>query len=48
MDNVTLKEPGTGRLLLEGVTLNIPAGQKIGLCGADDLEKHALVYLIPR
>ena len=24
------------------------AGQRIGLCGAAELEKHALVYLIPR
>src|SRR5205807_8166928 len=46
-DNVSLREPGSGRMLLEGVTLNIPAGQRIGLIGADDLEKYALVYLIP-
>jgi ATP-binding cassette subfamily B protein len=30
------------------VSLTIPAGQRVGLIGADDLEKHALVYLIPR
>src|SRR5262249_45734634 len=48
MDNVTLKEPGSGRTLLENVTLNIKAGQKIGLCGVDELEKQALVYLLPR
>jgi ATP-binding cassette subfamily B protein len=47
-DNVTLREPGSSRLLLEEVTLTIPAGQRIGLIGADDLEKHALAYLIPR
>ena len=47
-DNVSLREPGTGRMLLEDVALTIPAGQRIGLVGADDLEKHALVYLIPR
>jgi ATP-binding cassette subfamily B protein len=47
-DNVSLREPGSGRMLLEEVTLTIPAGQRIGLVGADDLEKHALVYLIPR
>jgi ATP-binding cassette subfamily B protein len=47
-DNVSLREPGSGRMLLEEVTLNIPAGKRIGLIGADDLEKHALVYLIPR
>jgi ABC-type multidrug transport system fused ATPase/permease subunit len=47
-DNVSLREPGSGRMLLEEVTLSIPAGKRIGLIGADDLEKHALVYLIPR
>ena len=47
-DNVSLREPGGGRMLLEEVTLTIPAGQRVGLVGADDLEKHALVYLIPR
>jgi ATP-binding cassette subfamily B protein len=47
-DNVNLRDPGSNRLLLEGVTFTIPAGQRIGLIGADDLEKYALVYLIPR
>ena len=47
-DNVSLRDPSTGRLLLEDVSLTIPAGQRIGLVGVEDLEKHALVYLIPR
>ena len=47
-DSVSLQEPGGTRMLLEEVTLTIPAGKRIGLIGADDLEKHALVYLIPR
>jgi ABC-type multidrug transport system fused ATPase/permease subunit len=47
-DNVSLREPGSGRMLLEEVSLTIPAGKRVGLIGADDLEKHALVYLIPR
>ena len=47
-DNVSLRDPSTGRLLLEEVSLTIPAGQRIGLVGTEDLEKHALVYLIPR
>ncbi|HTU93526.1 MAG TPA: ABC transporter ATP-binding protein [Gemmataceae bacterium] len=47
-DSVSLREPGSGRMLLENVSLTIPAGKRIGLIGADDLEKHALVYLIPR
>jgi ATP-binding cassette subfamily B protein len=47
-DNVSLREPGSNRMLLQEVSLTIPAGKRIGLIGADDLEKHALVYLIPR
>jgi ATP-binding cassette subfamily B protein len=47
-DGVTLQEPGTSRMLLENVSFSIAAGQRIGLMGLEDLEKHALVYLIPR
>ncbi len=47
-DDVSLKEPGGSRMLLEHVSLTIPAGKRVGLIGADELEKHALVYLIPR
>jgi ATP-binding cassette subfamily B protein len=47
-DNVTLKDPSTGRTLLQDVSLTIKAGQRVALVGSDDLEKHALVYLIPR
>ncbi len=47
-DNVSLREPGSNRMLLEEVSLKIQAGQRIGLIGANELEKHALIYLIPR
>ncbi|MCI0379218.1 MAG: ABC transporter ATP-binding protein/permease [Gemmataceae bacterium] len=47
-DNVTLREPGSGRKLLHGVSLTIGAGQQVALVGSDDMEKHALVYLLPR
>lgn len=47
-DNVTLKEPGTGRKLLRGVSFVLPAGKVVGIVGPDDMEKQALVYLIPR
>jgi ATP-binding cassette subfamily B protein len=47
-DNVSLREPGSSRMLLQDISLTIPFGKRIGLIGADDLEKHALVYLIPR
>jgi ATP-binding cassette subfamily B protein len=47
-DSVTLRDSATGRLLLDNVSLTIRAGQRVGVVGAEDLEKHALVYLIPR
>jgi ATP-binding cassette subfamily B protein len=47
-DNVALQEPGTGRKLLQGITLTIQAGQRVAVVGPEDMEKHALVYLIPR
>jgi ATP-binding cassette subfamily B protein len=47
-DNVTLRESSSGRFLLHKLSLTIKAGQRVGLVGADELEKHALVYLIPR
>jgi ATP-binding cassette subfamily B protein len=47
-DEVSLQEPGTGRKLLQGVSLTIQAGQRVALVGPEDMEKHALVYLIPR
>ncbi len=46
--NVRLREPGTGRVLLQGVSLTVEAGQRVAIVGPDDMEKHALVYLIPR
>lgn len=47
-DNVSLKEPGAKKWLLEKVSLTIKAGQRIGLVGAEDSEKHAFAYLLPR
>lgn len=47
-ENVSLTEPGGGRTLLRNVSLTIQAGQRIALIGADDLEKQALIYLVPR
>src|SRR5262249_50878929 len=46
-DNVTLKEPGTGRPLLHGVNLRIEAGQRLALVGPDGMETPALRSLIP-
>jgi ATP-binding cassette subfamily B protein len=47
-DNVSLKEPGGSRILLRNVNLAIPAGQRVALVGPEDIQKYALVYLIPR
>jgi ATP-binding cassette subfamily B protein len=47
-DAVSLREPGSTRMLLQDVTLAIPFGHRVGLIGPDELEKHSLVYLIPR
>jgi ATP-binding cassette subfamily B protein len=47
-DNVSLREPVTGRPLLQGVTLTVPAGRRVAIVGPDEMEKHAFVYLIPR
>jgi ATP-binding cassette subfamily B protein len=47
-DNVGLREPGTGRMLLQDVSFTVRYGQRVGIVGPDELEKHALVYLIPR
>jgi ATP-binding cassette subfamily B protein len=47
-EDVSLQEPGTGRKLLQDINLTIQAGQRIGIVGPDEMQKHALVYLIPR
>ncbi|MFL5331009.1 MAG: ABC transporter ATP-binding protein [Gemmataceae bacterium] len=46
--SVSLREPGTGRLLLNDLDLTIEAGQRVAIVGSDDTEKHALVYLLVR
>ena len=45
--NVTLRD-AEGKKLLDEVNFVIPAGQRVALVGADDHEKHALVYLLTR
>lgn len=46
--NVSLREPGSGRLLLDDLNLKVKAGQRIAVVGTDEAEKHALVYLLLR
>jgi ATP-binding cassette subfamily B protein len=45
---VALRDPASGRVLLDDVTMRIAAGERIGLVGVDEVEKHALVYLLAR
>ena len=47
-DNVSLRAPGAENLLLENVSLTLPAGQHLAVVGATDAEKHALVCLLAR
>ena len=46
-ENVTL-ESRSGRTLLDGLTVEIPAGKKTSIMAFDEEAKHALVCLIPR
>src|SRR5262245_11596567 len=46
--DVTLREPHSGRLLLDGVSLNIGAGERVGLVGHDEAEKEAIAFLLAR
>lgn len=45
---VLVKDPGSNRIILSDVNLTIAAGERIGVMGSDDVEKQALLYLIPR
>ncbi len=46
-DNVTYSLPG-GRRLLDGLDLQIPAGETVAIAGLDPLEVKALINLLPR
>ena len=46
-ENVTL-ESVSGRVLLDGVSVEVPANSKTAIMGLDEDAKHALVCLIPR
>jgi ATP-binding cassette subfamily B protein len=47
-DKVSLREAGTGRKLLRNISFTIRAGEKVAIVGPNEMEKHALVYLLPR
>ncbi|HEV3386289.1 MAG TPA: ABC transporter ATP-binding protein [Gemmata sp.] len=46
--NVSLKEPGTEKMLLENISFAVPAGTRVAIVGPDEVHKRSLVYLIPR
>jgi ATP-binding cassette, subfamily B, bacterial len=46
--DVTVREPGTGRALLNKASFKVRAGQTVGIVGSDPDEQLALVSLIPR
>lgn len=45
---VTIKDPLTGKPLLENISFAVPNNAKIAIVGSSTAEKHALVYMIPR
>jgi ATP-binding cassette subfamily B protein len=45
---VTVREPGTGRVLVKKASFKVKAGQRVGIVGPDPEEQLALVSLIPR
>ncbi len=46
--NVSLKEPGTEKSLLESISFAVPAGTRVAIVGPNPVEKRSLVYMIPR
>jgi ABC-type multidrug transport system fused ATPase/permease subunit len=46
--SVGLRDPATGRVLLDDVSLTIGPGERIGLIGTDPGETHAVVNLLSR
>jgi ATP-binding cassette subfamily B protein len=46
--NVSLREPGSERLLLENLSFAIPAGAKVAFVGPDRRALRSLAYLLPR
>lgn len=46
--DVSYREPGTGRMVLENVTLSIPNGIRVAVIGSDQTEVHTLAFLLTR
>jgi len=47
-DQVSLREPGSDRMLLDGLSMTVHSSQRVAIVGSDEASKHALVSLIPR
>lgn len=45
---VSVKDPGTGRLLLDDVSFAVPAHTRVAIVGADPAEKRAVMHLLLR
>jgi len=48
LHDVSLREPGTGRMVLEKVSLSVPAGTTAALVAADPAEALAVAHLLTR
>jgi ATP-binding cassette subfamily B protein len=46
--SVSLREPGTGEVLLDGISFAIPAGAQVAIVGRDPAAKRALALLLAR
>ncbi len=45
---VSVREPGSGKPVLDDVSFAVPAGSRVAVVGPDEAAKRALVALIPR
>lgn len=45
---VSVREPGTGRMILEAMSMKIPAGKKVAIVFANVHEAHTMAYLLDR
>ena len=46
--DVSYREPGTGRMVLENITLSIPTGTRVAVVGSDLTEVHSFAFLLTR
>ncbi|CAN5616111.1 N/A [soil metagenome] len=44
----SVRESGTGRMLLENVSFSVPAGSRVAVIASDDAERRALIALLGR